>query len=141
MHRSEQSERFQRTRVVSLGLSSRGPIERPRREVGGVHRGDGLRDALGLRPHLVEHHSLLRLALVTIVPNVLGPLRKRVHADNDGAALRGVGGFVDMEGCESEPTCGRPSPKVVGKICQQSSIRTWRAPGAVHATLRDAKEA
>jgi len=97
--------RFIRTRVVSLGLAGGRPIEGPRREVGSVHRGDGLRDALGLGPHLVEDHSLLRLALVTIVPDVLSPLRERVHADDDGAALRGW--FHGSDQRMSEPTLRR----------------------------------
>mmetsp|Transcript_11769 Transcript_11769/g.33195 ORF Transcript_11769/g.33195 Transcript_11769/m.33195 type:complete len:410 (+) Transcript_11769:478-1707(+) len=99
--RADEARAQDAVRVVSLGLAGGRPIEGPRREVGSVHRGDGLRDALGLGPHLVEDHSLLRLALVTIVPDVLSPLRKRVHADDDGAALTGDrGGARDLAGRE-----------------------------------------
>ncbi len=75
-------------RVLSFSLAGGRTIERPLGEVLGVHAGDRLLEDLGLGTHLVEDSALLRLALVTVIPDVLNLLGESVDTDNGEATLQ-----------------------------------------------------
>jgi len=74
-------------RIVALGLASGGAVKRPAREILGVIAGDGLGNDLGLGAHLVEDRALDGLALLTVIPDVLGLLAKGVYTHHSAARL------------------------------------------------------